>query len=165
MGLSTLGGKTMKRRNLFRPLVLLGLMGVFYGGLATAKTKSSEPVALNNAYRLQIEFKPGSAKVDPKYDSDIGNVAHVLDIYPYASCDIKGYTDNIGSAEVNKRISAARAEGVRQVMITKFRIQPDRITVHGYGPEDPVASNATEEGRKQNRRIVAVITGQPPGGY
>ncbi len=137
------------------------LIGLPLGGWA----KSGSGKTINTSYRIGIEFPPGSAAVDAKYYNDISNVTHILDMYPYAKCEIKGYTDNVGSEAVNLRISAARAESVRQVMISKYHISPERITTNGFGPADPVASNKTEEGRRLNRRIVAVIKGQPVGSF
>jgi OOP family OmpA-OmpF porin len=156
----------MSKRLMAGPLTLtfiLGLAGIGLGGTKPSKTAATAK-AINTSYHLQIEFPSGSAKLDPKYAADIGNVAHILEVYPYANCEIRGYTDNLGSANANLRISQARAESVRQFMITHYGIVPDRVTARGYGPADPVASNATESGRRQNRRIVAAIKGLPPGG-
>ena len=118
---------------------------------------------INTAYRLEIEFDPGRSEVKTAYDRDIHQVADDMKDYPYAKCEIRGYTDNIGSDAVNLEVSQRRADSVRKYLIDKFGISAERIIAHGYGKADPIATNKTEKGRRQNRRIVAVIQGQPPG--
>ena len=65
---------------------------------------------------------------------------------------VGGHTDNTGSAAVNRRLSAARANAVRDYLISKG-VAADRLTAVGFGPRKPVASNRTAEGRAQNRRV------------
>src|SRR4051812_10455555 len=100
----------LKRRELGRVGVML-VFGFVLGGRAAGQPKkiahAQRPI--NTAYHLQIEFAAGSTHIEPKYEQDIGNVAHILDVYPYATCEIKGYTDNVGADTVNLRISEARA--------------------------------------------------------
>ena len=71
----------------------------------------------------------------------------------------KGYTDSIGSEDYNQRLSERRASAVRDWLI-KCGISPKRLTAKGFGEADPVASNATEGGRAQNRRTELVVTDQ-----
>jgi outer membrane protein OmpA-like peptidoglycan-associated protein len=71
----------------------------------------------------------------------------------------KGYTDSIGSEAYNQRLSERRANAVRDWLI-KCGISPKRLTAKGFGKADPVASNATAEGRAQNRRTELVVTNQ-----
>lgn len=70
-----------------------------------------------------------------------------------------GHTDSIGSDEYNKKLSKRRAESAALYLTEKALISPDRVTLSWFGKEDPVASNDTEQGRAQNRRVVAIITG------
>jgi outer membrane protein OmpA-like peptidoglycan-associated protein len=65
--------------------------------------------------------------------------------------EISGHTDNIGSAAYNKTLSEDRAKAVVNYL-TKKGISADRLTYKGYGFDQPVAPNNTEEGRQQNRR-------------
>ena len=62
-----------------------------------------------------------------------------------------GYTDNIGSDEYNQALAARRAEGVRQYLLSKG-LEPTMVRTQALGEASPVADNATEEGRAQNRR-------------
>ena len=68
-----------------------------------------------------------------------------------------GYTDNTGKAASNLKLSQDRANSVR-VELEKMGISKDRLEAEGYGQAHPVASNDTEEGRAQNRRISIRVT-------
>ena len=77
--------------------------------------------------------------------------------YPKTTAVIEGHTDNVGTAEYNQKLSDARANSVRQYLINNFGIKASRLTAVGYGLTKPIASNNTEEGRQENRRVQAVI--------
>jgi outer membrane protein OmpA-like peptidoglycan-associated protein len=66
--------------------------------------------------------------------------------------DIEGHSDSIGSARINKLLSARRAATIFDYLVSKG-IQADRILTIGYGSEKPIADNSTEEGRSKNRRV------------
>ena len=68
---------------------------------------------------------------------------------------ISGHTDNVGNPQRNQALSEARAQSVREYLIN-HGIDGDRVEAVGYGDQRPVASNDTEEGRQQNRRIEAI---------
>jgi OOP family OmpA-OmpF porin len=66
---------------------------------------------------------------------------------------IKGYTDDIGIYQYNKELSLKRAIAVKQHLVGVHGISPDKFETEGYGPEDPLCSNFTEKGRRENRRV------------
>ena len=66
---------------------------------------------------------------------------------------LKGYSDNSGSPEENRRLSLKRAERLKWLLIQKYYMEADRITAEGHGESSPVASNETAEGRGLNRRV------------
>ena len=68
--------------------------------------------------------------------------------------EIAGHTDDTGTEEDNQKLSQKRAEAVKTFLIKFYGISPDRLEARGYGESLPVASNETEEGRAQNRRVV-----------
>jgi outer membrane protein OmpA-like peptidoglycan-associated protein len=70
---------------------------------------------------------------------------------------IEGHTDNLGRKDVNDRIGLERAEAVRLYLNEKHQVSWDCIGVISYGSEQPVADNATDEGRAQNRRVVIKV--------
>jgi OOP family OmpA-OmpF porin len=66
---------------------------------------------------------------------------------------LTGYTDSTGPEAYNQRLSERRADAVRDYLVDDLGVKPDHITAIGKGEVDPVASNATREGRAQNRRV------------
>ncbi|MBQ5778541.1 MAG: OmpA family protein, partial [Paludibacteraceae bacterium] len=76
---------------------------------------------------------------------------------PKANIELAGHTDSIGSREYNIKLSERRAKAVYEYMI-KHGVPEDRISYKGYGPDLPIASNETDEGRAKNRRTEIRIT-------
>ena len=70
---------------------------------------------------------------------------------------VEGYTDSVGSASYNQGLSERRAEAVRRALI-RAGVEPTRIVAQGYGKEYPVADNASDSGRAQNRRVEVTIS-------
>lgn len=68
------------------------------------------------------------------------------------SLKLAGHTDNTGSMQLNMRLSKERAEAVKAYLVSKGA-NPSRIEATGYGPTQPIATNATAEGRQANRRV------------
>jgi K(+)-stimulated pyrophosphate-energized sodium pump len=85
------------------------------------------------------------------------NIAEILKAYPNVNVKLGGYTDNTGNAASNQKLSEDRATSVREELVN-LGIDKDRLEAEGYGQEHPVASNDTEEGRAQNRRISIRVT-------
>jgi outer membrane protein OmpA-like peptidoglycan-associated protein len=86
----------------------------------------------------------------------INKLAQFLIEYETRNLLIEGHTDSIGTPEYNLDLSRRRAEAVRTALMEK-EIEPDRINTKGYGEDYPVASNLTEAGRQQNRRVEVII--------
>jgi outer membrane protein OmpA-like peptidoglycan-associated protein len=99
-----------------------------------------------------VHFESGSAALTPDSYTVLDQVVKSLLAYPEVRVEIRGYTDNVGSFEYNLQLSQKRAEAVRQYLLNSG-IAPDRITAKGYSEADPIADNATPEGRASNRRI------------
>lgn len=103
-----------------------------------------------------IEFAFGSAELTTTATTDtLPTLARQLVVSPNVYVEIDGYTDNVGSADANTALSLARANAVRTwLMSQSANAFPEaRIRTHGYGPANPVASNATDAGRARNRRV------------
>jgi OOP family OmpA-OmpF porin len=100
---------------------------------------------------LHVNFASGSAKIIGKADKDTHVFSDFLKENAYKG-KIVGYTDNVGKASYNKKLSLKRADAVKAVLV-KDGIAADRLTTEGRGMENPVASNKTKAGRAQNRRI------------
>ena len=117
------------------------------------------PVALPEkvSIHLLVQFDFDKAVVKPQYHSDIEKVADFLKAYPKTTGVLEGHTDSIGTDEYNMKLSERRAESVKKYIVEKFGIDPSRLSTAGYGETQPVASNETDKGREQNRRVVATI--------
>ncbi len=96
----------------------------------------------------------------------LAKIAGIVLAYPGLKLDIDGYTDSIGSEEYNQTLSEKRADAVRAYLVSSG-VSPDHVTAQGFGKADPVADNSTAEGRKLNRRVDMVVSGdvigQQPG--
>ena len=99
-----------------------------------------------------IVFKSGSAEIDISSAPTLARAAAALAKAPDAKVEIAGFTDNVGRAATNKKLSQKRAEAVRKYLIEAGTPAP-QLTAVGYGAAQPVGDNKTEEGRLQNRRI------------
>ncbi|HHB12864.1 MAG TPA: OmpA family protein, partial [Chromatiales bacterium] len=86
----------------------------------------------------------------------LDSVAVVLKKYKDTRLRVVGHTDSTGSARYNQLLSQQRAQAVADVLI-RDGVPATRITVIGRGENDPIASNATPEGRAQNRRVEILI--------
>ncbi len=103
-----------------------------------------------------IEFQSQSDRILSESDSLLEQIVEILQRYPRTHIEIRGHTDATGSAVFNLNLSQHRADAVRQYLIAKG-ISPDRLIARGYGASQPVASNATPEGRKKNRRVEFIV--------
>lgn len=99
-----------------------------------------------------IVFKSGSAQIDASSAPTLARAAAALAKAPDAKVEIAGFTDNKGKAAANKALSLKRAQAVKAYLV-KLGADAKQLTTVGYGPEQPVADNATDAGRAQNRRI------------
>ena len=106
---------------------------------------------------LEINFKTDSYKVDQACVANISTFAIFLKSAPQYKAQIVGHTDITGSVKHNEVLSLNRAKSVR-TMLVKDGVAADRVTAIGKASTEPVATNATKEGRAQNRRIEAVLS-------
>jgi outer membrane protein OmpA-like peptidoglycan-associated protein len=111
------------------------------------EVKKGEAVVLEGVF-----FMTGSAELTPESQSTLDKVVRTLRDNPEIEVEIRGYTDNTGPYEYNLTLSQQRADSVKQYLVDNG-IAEYRIGTKGFGPENPVASNDTREGRAKNRRI------------
>jgi OOP family OmpA-OmpF porin len=104
-----------------------------------------------------IEFDFNKDTIRPESEPLLDEAANVLAEFPGVKIAIVGHTDNVGTEDFNLDLSRRRAEAVKAYLVKKG-VDADRITTDGKGPNAPIADNATEEGRAQNRRIEFEIT-------
>jgi outer membrane protein OmpA-like peptidoglycan-associated protein len=106
-----------------------------------------------------ITFAVDSADVRADYRDELASVAGNLQSYPNSSVQVIGHTDDTGSAAYNQGLSERRAVAVAD-LLTADGVPAWRLQSSGRGLSQPVASNATPEGRAANRRVEIVITPQ-----
>lgn len=102
-----------------------------------------------------LEFDLGKSTIKSTSDSSLNRVANLL-VQKNFSLKLAGHTDNTGSMATNLRLSKDRAEAVKAYLVAQGA-NPSRIEATGYGPNQPIASNKTEEGRQKNRRVEFTI--------
>ena len=107
---------------------------------------ANEAVAINN-----LLFETGSDVIMPSSLPELKRIATFIATYGY-KVRLAGHTDNVGQPEANKSLSQARAEAVKRQLV-EYGCAAEDIKTFGYGDLKPVASNETEEGRAQNRRV------------
>jgi K(+)-stimulated pyrophosphate-energized sodium pump len=105
----------------------------------------------------RLTFETGKSTLKPESTEQLKNIAEILKAFPNVNIKLGGYTDNTGDANANLKLSGERASTVKAELI-KLGITDDRLESEGYGQENPVSTNDTEEGRAANRRISIRVT-------
>lgn len=103
-----------------------------------------------------ILFDTGKSTIKPESAATLKTVAEVLKADPALTLEIQGHTDNVGAKPANLRLSQERAAAVQADLVQTHGIAAGRLTSAGFGDTRPVADNATEQGRAQNRRVELV---------
>jgi len=115
-----------------------------------------KPQEIKQALILKgVNFKLASAELLEESYYVLEKVYNSLEAYPHVHVEIQGHTDSQGSDEYNMALSFDRAQSVRNYLIMRG-ISPERLVARGYGETRPIASNNTEQGRAQNRRVEVV---------
>jgi outer membrane protein OmpA-like peptidoglycan-associated protein len=105
----------------------------------------------------QMRFDTGSARIRPESQAQLNNIGAILTNCPTVHMIVGGYTDNVGNADANLRLSRSRANAVVNQLVSKG-VSADCLTAEGYGEENPAADNSTADGRAQNRRVAIRVT-------
>ena len=103
-----------------------------------------------------VLFAPEESKLTADALHKLEPLVALLKAQPQRHIRIAGYADSTGRESTNLDLSQRRADAVRDFLVDKG-IHPDRITARGYGETDPVESNATATGRKENRRVEVLV--------
>ncbi len=111
------------------------------------KVKVGKKVVLNN-----ILFETGKSVLTTSSYEELDRLLGILEDNPLMRIEISGHTDNTGSLALNMRLSETRAQAVVEYLVRKG-VDRSRLEYKGYGPDQPIADNATAEGRKMNRRV------------
>lgn len=103
-----------------------------------------------------VTFASDSANISSGFYSALNGIAQSLNNYPETKIQVNGYTDSTGGDAHNQDLSQRRANAVAQYFIAQG-VSSSRIVANGYGKANPIASNATPEGRQANRRVEVKI--------
>ena len=160
---------------LFVSLVAIGL-----AGCATKKPAPAPapPVAIVSTYEIAtanrddvgaallrdgrvvlrgIVFATDSADLSGGAYAAAGNIAGVLNQYPQLKLAVVGHTDNTGDYHHNIDLSGRRAQSIVDAIVNDYDVDPTRLAAVGVGPLAPIATNHTDYGRSQNRRVELVL--------
>src|SRR5579872_6188852 len=107
-----------------------------------------------------FDFNKYTLKPDAR--ERLAKISGIVLAYPDLKLDIEGFTDSIGSDEYNQELSEKRAESVRGYLVSSG-VKPDSVSATGLGKANPVADNTTAEGRKLNRRVEMIVSGDVIG--
>lgn len=103
-----------------------------------------------------VLFEVDRAELKPGAERNLDGLVRAMRDDPTARIEIEGHTDSSGSREHNLDLSLRRAITVQSFLIGRG-IDASRVSAQGLGPDFPVASNATETGRQQNRRVEVIV--------
>lgn len=103
-----------------------------------------------------VLFELGQTDLHDSARANLRDVAELLQSEPNRRIRIEGHTDSTGPAQVNMRISQARADSVKRELVA-MGVSDGRIQAVGMGQEFPIASNENEDGRRQNRRVDVIL--------
>ncbi len=113
--------------------------------------RSGAEIIINN-----INFRTGSAELTADSAAELNQFAELLKKTPGLRIEIQGHTDSTGNRARNIKLSEDRASSVRDYLVQRG-VKAGRLKVRGFGPDKPVATNDTAEGRRQNRRVSFTI--------
>jgi outer membrane protein OmpA-like peptidoglycan-associated protein len=109
-----------------------------------------------------VLFDSGQYTLKPAARERLARISGIVLAYPELKLEVEGHTDSIGGDEFNQRLSEKRANSVRDYLVDSG-ITMDSIIARGFGKTQPVADNATSEGRKLNRRVEMIVSGDVIG--
>jgi outer membrane protein OmpA-like peptidoglycan-associated protein len=150
------------------PLVLLWRLKdpLFHGGkfrveVVKIEYKVPQPINLvekqlaeqKRAITYGIYFDFNKDTIKPESDPVLKEIVQALTDHPDWKLTVNGHTDNIGGDASNLDLSKRRAAAVKQTLVTRFHIAPDRLSTNGYGESGAIDTNDTLEGRARNRRV------------
>jgi outer membrane protein OmpA-like peptidoglycan-associated protein len=152
----------------FNPLVLLMKLkdpalhdGNFRIEVVKIEHKTAHPVNLvekqlteeKRAITYGIYFDFNKDTIKPESEPVLKQIVQAMTDNPSWKLTVSGHTDNIGGDAYNLDLSKRRAAAVKQTLVTRYHIAPDRLSTNGYGASSPIDTNDTLEGRARNRRV------------
>lgn len=124
-------------------------------GTGVSVTRQGDNIVLNMPNN--VTFDSSSSTLKAAGTTTLSGVAMVLKEYEKTAVNVVGYTDSTGTRDLNMRLSQQRAESVASSLIAQG-VAANRLRTQGMGPDNPVASNSTETGKAQNRRVEITLS-------
>jgi len=141
-----------------------GLIGNYYDKQAKELAKIADVKKTENGIEVTLKndilFTTGSAELSSAAKQTLTDLNTVLKKYPENIIQVQGHTDSSGSQAFNQTLSEKRAKAVYDYILANG-LQTDSLTYVGFGPNQPIASNDTAEGKAKNRRVELKITANP----
>lgn len=123
-------------------------------GTGVGVSRQGDDIYLN--LPSDVTFQANSYQLEPRFFTVLDDISRTLVEYPQTTVDVIGHASSDGDAAYNQRLSENRASNVAQYLITSG-VQRERIYAAGRGETQPIADNATAEGRARNRRVEIII--------
>jgi outer membrane protein OmpA-like peptidoglycan-associated protein len=111
-----------------------------------------EEAKVNITFDSGFFFDVNKAELKPDTVANLNKLAEIMQKYPDTNIVVEGHTDSAGKDDYNMKLSEKRAKSVSGYL-EQQKVASSRMTVNWYGESKPIASNDTEEGKKQNRRV------------
>ena len=135
------------------------MTGALYTVKASAVVETTTETRIAGLRARDGNFDFDKSDIRPEFQSELDEVGTFLQNNPDAYVMLVGYTDSVGSEEYNLDLSHRRANSAADYLSSNHKIDRDRIVVNYYGEANPIASNDTDEGRAQNRRVEIAVGG------
>ncbi len=119
-------------------------------GTGVSVTRDGDDIILNMPGDITFDFDSDALRSD--FTGVLNSVALVIEEFDKTVIEIAGHTDSVGAASYNQRLSERRAQSVARELMSN-NVSENRMLVVGYGEDAPIASNDTDAGRQQNRRV------------
>ncbi|PJD99881.1 MAG: hypothetical protein CK427_15190, partial [Leptospira sp.] len=113
------------------------------------KLEAGKEITLNNLF-----FETGSAEIQKESEGELLRLIEILEKSPQIEILLEGHTDDVGKSQSNMDLSLARANAVKDFLISKGKIADSRIATLGFGQDKPIVANDSDENRARNRRVV-----------
>jgi outer membrane protein OmpA-like peptidoglycan-associated protein len=109
-----------------------------------------------------VLFDFGKYTLKPEAREKLAKISGIVMAHPGLNLQVEGYTDSVGSDQINQQLSERRADTVKDYLIQQG-VPGSTVTAQGFGKANPVASNDTPDGRQKNRRVQLVVNGEAIG--
>jgi SH3 domain-containing YSC84-like protein 1 len=126
-----------------------------YSGTNGEPTDVAQSLKVGRVTLRNVHFATGKAEITVDSDATLSAVAQTLKDNPNWKVRVEGFTDSVGNAEANLKLSQERADAVMNKLVS-LGIEAGRLSAKGFGADRPVANNSTSTGRQKNRRVELV---------